>query len=116
LFKVDSCSRCAPAHVGIRLKVEHTVTAYHFILEPFTIKDVGTHYPDLGVLSMVADALLLTSAKIVIDSYVGSRLGKPINNMAPDKAGATSHECSVYVSQIHNSTEDWVHRLMKFRP
>jgi hypothetical protein len=61
---------------------------------------------------MVTDELLLTSAEIVIDSYAGSRLGKPINNMAPDKAGATSHECSVYVSQTHIFTE--VHRLMKF--
>jgi hypothetical protein len=97
LVKVDSSSHSAPTHVGIRLKVEHTATAYHFNLEPFTIKDVGTRYPDLGVLSVVADEPLLTSAEIVINSYVGSRLGKPINNMAPDKAGATSHECALHV-------------------
>jgi hypothetical protein len=114
LFEVESCLLCAPAHVGIRLKVEHKITACHFLLEPFAIKDVGAHHPDLGVLGMVADGLLLTSAEIVIDSHVGSNLSKPVDDVAPDKAGAASHEWSVYVCQVHNSTEGWVDRPMKF--
>ena len=32
LFKVNSCSLYAAAHVGIRLKVEHKVAVYHFRL------------------------------------------------------------------------------------
>jgi hypothetical protein len=65
---------------------------------------------------MVADELLQTSAEIVIDSHVGSSLSKPVNDVAPDKARAASHKWSVYVSQIHNSTEGWVHRPMNFSP
>jgi hypothetical protein len=52
---------------------------------------------------MVADEPL-TGAKIVVDSYVCSSLGKPVYNVAPD-AGAASYEYPMYGRRIHNFTE-----------
>jgi hypothetical protein len=101
LLEVDFRSRHAASHVGIRLKVEHDITSCHFLLEPFAVEDVGANYPDLGISGMVADELLLACAEIVVDSYAASRLSKPIDDVASDKAATSSHECSACVSQIH---------------
>src|SRR6202020_1254642 len=49
LFEVDPCLSYAPANVSIRLKVEHKIAACHFPRESLAIKNVGAHYPDLGV-------------------------------------------------------------------
>ena len=105
LFKVNLCSLYAAAHVGIRLKVEHKIAICHFLLEAFAVKDVGAHYPDLGIPGMVADELLLAGAEIVIDSHVTGNSSEPIDDMATDKAGAASYKCMLYTSPIHNSTE-----------
>jgi hypothetical protein len=114
LFKVNSRSLYAAAHISIRLKVEHIVAVYHFFLEALTVEDVGAHNSDLGVPGMVADGLLLAGAKIVIDSHVGGNLGKPVHDVAPDKAGAASYECPVYACQIHNSTKARVQQPARY--
>jgi hypothetical protein len=114
LLEVDLRSLRTASHVGVRLKVEHKITACHFLFEPFAVKDIGAHNPDLGIPGMVADEVLLTCAEIVVDSHAASRLSKPINHVAPDEAGAPSHESSTFVRQIHLFTEALVHRPMKF--
>jgi hypothetical protein len=96
----------AATHVGIRLQVKHKVTACHFLVESFAVKDVGAHYPHLGVPGMVADKLLLTSAEIVENGQVGTDSREPIDDMAPDKASTTGYESPMYYAgRIHNSSE-----------
>jgi hypothetical protein len=92
LLEVNSRQLDAAAHIGIRLQVKNKIAARHFSLQPVIIEHVGTHHPDDGVPSMMADELWPAGAEVVINRYVRPVSYKLVDYVAPDKARSASYE------------------------